>query len=169
MRHEMIKLSLAGLFALASLPLQAADVELTTRVSGVVEEVLVSEGQTVKKGAVLLRLNTLILRARLDEATADEDRAKADEADAKRELERAQELYNRTVSSTTELDSASLRYARAQAALAGAGARRVIAQKNLSDAELKAPFDGKVKSVPAAPGVVVAAECQPKTLVVMSR
>lgn len=172
MMGKRVRAAMAGLIGVTLLPTPAftADgVELTTRVSGVVEEVLVSEGQEVKKGALLLRLNPVILQARLDEATADEDRAKADEADAKRELERAQELYERTVSSTTELDAASLAYARAQAGLAAAVARRVIAQKNLSDAELKAPFDGVVSALPAAPGVVVAAECQPKTLVVLKR
>jgi len=168
MRGRMIRSAFAALVAGAVLPANAADgVELTTRVSGVVEEVLVKKGQKVSKGTVLLRLDPAILRARLDEAGADEDQAKAAEADARRELERAQELYNRTVSSTTELDAASLRLARAQAALAAAAARRAIAQKNLSDAELKAPFDGVVAALPAAPGVVVAAECQPRTLVVM--
>jgi len=44
----------------------------------------------------------------------------------------------------------------------------VIAYKNLHDAELKAPFNGVVSSVPGAPGTVVTADCQPKTLVVMS-
>jgi len=170
MMGKRVRTALAGLIGVTMLPAFAADgVELTTRVSGVVEEVLVSEGQKVTKGTLLLRLNPVVLQARLDEATAEEDRAKADEADAKRELVRAQELYERTVSSTTELDAASLAYARAQAGLAAAVARRVIAQKNLSDAELKAPFDGVVSALPAAPGVVVAAECQPKTLVVLKR
>jgi multidrug efflux pump subunit AcrA (membrane-fusion protein) len=120
MMGKRVRTALAGLIGVTMLPAFAADgVELTTRVSGVVEEVLVSEGQKVTKGTLLLRLNPVILQARLDEAMADEDRAKADEADAKRELERAQELYERTVSSTTELDAASLAYARAQAGSGG--------------------------------------------------
>jgi RND family efflux transporter MFP subunit len=160
---------LAGLCVVAAFPLWAADsVELTTRISGMVEEVLVKPGQRVKKGAVLLRLDRTVLQARLDEASAELSRAQADESDAKRELERAQEMFNRTVSSTSELDAAALRYARAQAALSGANARRVIAQKNLQDTELKAPFDGVVKAVPGGPGTVVAADCQPKPLVILS-
>jgi RND family efflux transporter MFP subunit len=149
-------------------PLRAADTaELTTRVSGVVDTVLVKVGQHVDKGAVLLRLDRTILQARLDEAEAELARARADEADARRELGRAQELYARTVSSTTELDAAKLRYARAKAAQAAAAARRLIAQRDLKDAELKAPFGGVVSAVPGMPGTVVAAECQPKTLVIL--
>jgi RND family efflux transporter MFP subunit len=130
--------------------------------------VLVKPGQRVKKGTVLLRLDRTVLQARLQEAMAEQARAQADEADAKREQGRAQELYDRTVSSTSELEAASLRYARAQAALSAAHARRVIAQKNLADAELKAPFGGVVNAVPGWPGTVVAADCQPQPLIVLT-
>lgn len=170
MNQRMVAIALAGLSLLGTTPLWAADkVELTTRVSGVVESVLVKPGQRVKKGAVLLRLDRTILQARLEEATADHARAQADEADAKREQGRAQELYDRTVSSSSELEAAELRYARAQAALSAAQARRVIAQKNLADAELKAPFDGVVSAISGGAGTVVVADCQPKPLIVLSR
>jgi RND family efflux transporter MFP subunit len=169
MKQRIVAMALAGICLGGASTLWAADkVELTTRVSGVVDEVLVKPGQRVKKGALLLRLDKTVLQAHFDEATADLARAQADEADAKRELERAQEMFNRTVSSASELEAASLRYARAQAALSGAKARRVIAQKNLNDAELRAPFGGVVSAVPGGPGTVVAAECQPKPLIVLS-
>jgi RND family efflux transporter MFP subunit len=169
MKQRIGAMALAGFCLVAVNPLWAADkVELTTRVSGVVDEVLVKPGQRVKRGAVLLRLEKTILQARLDEAAAELARAQADEADAKRELDRAKELFARTVSSTTELDAAALRYARAQAALAGTHARQVIAQKNLRDAELRAPFDGVVSAVPGGLGTVVVADCQPQTLVILS-
>lgn len=162
----MLLLTTASLMPVA--PLWAADkVELTTRVSGVVEQVLVRPGQRVGKGDVLLRLGKTILTARLDEAAAEHARAEADEADAKREFDRAKDMFDRTVSSTSELEAATLRHTRARAALAAAQARRVIAQQNLADADLKAPFAGVVESVPGGPGTVVSAECQPRILVVL--
>ncbi|MBT9569496.1 MAG: efflux RND transporter periplasmic adaptor subunit [Thiobacillus sp.] len=169
MKRNLTTLVLVGASVMATGPLWAADkVELTTRVSGMVDQVLVKPGQRVGKGDVLLRLGKTIFQARLDEAAAELKRAQLEEADAKRDLDRAQDMFNRTVSSTSELDAATLRHARAQAAVAAANARRVIAQQNLNDAELKAPFDGVVDSLPGAPGTVVSAECQPRTLVVMS-
>lgn len=169
MKQRVAAVALAGLGAMgAGLNAVADSVELTTRVSGVVETVLVKPGQHVKKDAVLLRLGRTVLQARLDEAAAEHARAQADEADARRELGRAQELFNRTVSSTSELEAATLRQARAQAALAAAQARRVIAQKNLQDAELRAPFDGVVKAVPGGPGTVVTADCQPRPLIILN-
>jgi RND family efflux transporter MFP subunit len=168
MKQHMMAIALAGFCLGAAGPVWAAErVELTTRVSGVVDEVLVKSGQRVKKGAVLLRLDKTVLQARLDEAAAEQARADADEEDARRELERAEELFNRTVSSTSELEAATLRHVRAKAALGGANARLVIAKKNLGDAELRAPFSGVVSSVPGGPGTVVTADCQPKPLVIL--
>lgn len=164
LRFEWI--SVLGLLATNAL---AADIELSTRVSGVVEEVYVQPGQSVKKGAVLLRLNKVIYQAHVLEAGAEIERLRAEAAEAKRELGRAEELYSRTVSSTTELDSAKLRHTRAQSALTVAEARATVAKKNLADTELKAPFNAVVAAVPAAPGVVVATDCQPKALVVLRR
>lgn len=167
--HWMMILGLLSLPALGFSAQAADQVELSTRVSGVVEEVVVSNGQKVKKGTVLLRLNKVIYQAQLDEANADTERLSAEVAEARRDLDRAQELYSRTVSSTTELDAAKLRHTRAKSALSVAEARLTIAKKNLLDTELKAPFSGLITSLPAAPGVVVAADCQPKVLVVMRR
>jgi RND family efflux transporter MFP subunit len=164
MRHGWIVIA-----SLVAGTTQAAEIELSTRVSGVVEAVLVKPGQNVKKGTVLMRLNKVIYQAHVDEASAESERLHAEEADAKRDLDRGQELYSRTVSSTTELDSAKLRYTRAKSALTMADAKLTIAKKNLQDTELKAPFNGVVAAVPAAPGVVIAADCQPKTLVVLRR
>jgi len=68
MKQGILALALAGCGALAVTPLWAAEkIELTTRVSGVVDQVLVKVGQRVSKGTVLLRLETTILQARLDE------------------------------------------------------------------------------------------------------
>lgn len=165
-RHFMAGLLLA--FSVTATARAAEAVDLTTRVSGVVDSVLVKRGQQVKKGTVLLRLDDTVLRARVDEAGAELARADADAGEAKRDFDRAQELYTRTVSSTSELDLASTRQARAQAALIAAKARLDIARKNLADAELKAPFDARVTAIPGMPGTVVAAECQPRALVVLT-
>jgi RND family efflux transporter MFP subunit len=169
MKLGMLAVALTGWGVMATGALWAADkFPLTTPVSGVVETVFVKPGQRVSKGTLLLQLDKTILQAHLDEAVAEEVRAHAEEDDAKRNLDRAQELFDRTVSSVTELEAATLRHARAQAARATASARRVIAGKNLNNAELRAPFKGVVSSIPGVPGTVVTAECQPKTLVVMS-
>ena len=157
---------LLGLIALPAW--SAGRVELTTRVPGVVEEVMVAAGQHVKKGDVLVRLNTVVYEARVKEAQAEVERSRVDEEDARKDRDRAEELYKRTVSSTTELDTARLKHARAKAELMAADAHLTIAQKNLADAVLRAPFNGVVAERPAEPGMVTT-ECQSRTLIILSR
>lgn len=144
-------------------------IPLTTPVSGVVKSVFVSVGQRVKKGQPLLALDDTIYQARVMEAEAGVARAKEEGLDAGRDLARAKELYSRAVSSTTELDAARLRSARADAVSKEAQARLIIARKNQQDSVLRAPFDGVVTARMAEPGMYVATALQPPTLMVLER
>lgn len=144
-------------------------VPLTTPVSGVVKSVFVSVGQRVKKGQPLLALDDTIYQARVMEAEAGVARAQEEGLDAGRNLARAKELYSRAVSSTTELDAAKLRSARADAVSKEAQARLIIARKNQQDSVLRAPFDGVVTARMAEPGMYVATTLQPPTLIVLEK
>lgn len=144
-------------------------VDIAASVSGVVETVHVQPGQRVAKGSVLVSLNQTLFKANLMEARADIDRLGQEAADAQRELDRANELYARTVSSTTELDAAKLRHARANALLAAAEARVEKARRLLDESEPRAPFDAVVLDRAAQAGMAVAAQCQPPVLVTLAR
>lgn len=163
----------ASLFLIASLLSGAgwaADrVNLTTPISGVVKEVYVNVGQRVKKGDKLVALDDTILKARVMEAEAGLARVQKESEDADREFKRAEELYDRGVSSTTEFDTAKLRHARATANAKEAEARLIIAQKNLEYSVLKAPFDGVVRAREAEPGMYVPAQLNPPTLIVLGK
>lgn len=161
---------LAGMAVLiASLPAAAVDVALTTPVSGVVKSVLVKQGQSVKKGQVLVTLDDAVYQARVMEAEGGVERLKADEQEAGRDLKRAKELYDRAVSSTTEYEQAQVRYSHANGLYKEAQARLLIARKHLEYATLRAPFDGTVSKRLAEPGMVVSAELQPVTLIVLTK
>lgn len=147
----------------------AVDVPLTTAVAGVIKSVSVTQGQSVKKGQVLLSLDDTIYQARVLEAQAGVSRLQAEAAEAERDLKRAKELYDRAVSSTTEYDQAKLRYARADGLYQEARARLIIAKKNLEYSVLRAPFDGAVSKRLVEPGMVVSPELQPQALIVLSK
>lgn len=168
--HNMIKGSaFLAVMALAAAGWAADRVPLTTPVSGVVKEVYVQVGQKVKKGDKLLALDDTRLKARAMEAEAGVTRSRQEAEDAERELKRAQELYDRGVSSTTEFDAAKLKHARAAANAQEAEARLIIAQKNLEDSVLKAPFDGVVRAREAEPGMYVPAQLDPPTLIILGK
>jgi RND family efflux transporter MFP subunit len=148
----------------------AADrVRLTTPITGVVKEVYVQVGQRVKKGDKLLALDDTIYRARLLEAEAGLLRLQKEGEDADRELKRAEDLYGRGVSSTTEFDASKLHHARATAGVKEAEARLLIARKNLDDTVLRAPFDGIVRAREAEPGMYVPAVLDPPTLIILGK
>lgn len=167
------------LMSVAAMPAWAADapavlhwsqrVELSTPVSGVVQTVQANVGDRVKKGQVLVTLDAVAFQASVAEAQAAMMRVKEEEIDAKRNLDRVQELYNRTVISTSELEQAQTRHARAKAGLNEAQARLTRTQKSLGDATLRAPFDALVLARQVEPGQTVASQFQPQTLFVLAR
>lgn len=144
-------------------------VSLTLPVAGVLERVDVQAGQTVKRDELLAALNATLYKAGIAETRADLDRLGQDAADAGRDLERVTELYARTVASTTELDAAKLRHARAQAGLAAAQARMEKARRQLVESELRAPFDAVVLARHGEPGQVITIPCQPAAVVSLAR
>jgi len=153
----------------SSLPAAAVDVALTTPVSGVVKTVLVRQGQSVKKGQKLVVLDDAIFQARVMEAEGSVERLQADAQEAERDLKRAKELYSRAVSSTTELEQAQVRYSRTNGLYKEAQARLLVARKNLEYSTLRAPFEGTISKRLAEPGMVVSAELQPATLIILSK
>lgn len=144
-------------------------VELSPRVSGIVREVGVSAGDRVQKGRSLLTLDTAPYQARVAESRAAVARFAEETAEAKRDLARTQELYDRTVISTSELDQARLRQSRAKAQLDGAQARLARERQDLSDSVLRAPFDAVVVARLAEPGQNVAVGLQPQPLLVLAK
>lgn len=144
-------------------------VELSTPVSGVVQAVNVEVGDLVKKGQVLLTLDNTTYQARVTGDQSEITRLNAEAEEAKRDLGRVQELYERTVVSATELDQARLRMVTSLSMLAEARARLRQDQKALDDATLRAPFDAVVVLRQAEPGLSVATGLQPQMLLTLAR
>lgn len=144
-------------------------VEMSTPASGIVRSVAVNVGDRVKKGQVLLALDAAAQAAGVSEAKAAITRVREEEQDAKRNLDRTQELYNRTVLSTSELEAAQMRLAKAKALMAEAQGRLAAQQKYLGDTSLRAPFDGLVLARQVEPGQTVSSQFQPQTLIVLAR
>ncbi|MEN6585404.1 MAG: efflux RND transporter periplasmic adaptor subunit [Sulfuricella sp.] len=144
-------------------------VELSTPVSGVVQTVNAKPGDRVKKGQALLQLDDRIYAARAEEAAAAVARQKDEAAEAQRDLKRVQELYDRSVISTTELDQARLRQARAAAQFREAQARYKQEAKSRADSVLRAPFDALVVARMVEPGQAVAAGLQPQALLALAK
>lgn len=144
-------------------------VELTTPVAGVVQTVSVDIGDTVKKGQVLLTLDSTIYQAAVAASQAAISRLSAEGLEAKREFDRVYELYARSVVSTSELDSAKLRLTKAESMLAEARATMRQQQKMLDDTSLRAPFDAVVIDRKAEIGTSIGTALHPQILFVLAK
>lgn len=105
-------------------------VALGPKVSGRLQELAVDEGDTVRKGAVLARLDSRDLAATVAEW---ESRVRFGEA----EFRRVEELYRRRLAAETDRD-------RARNELATARAARDRVREQLAEMTLRAPEDGVI-------------------------
>jgi RND family efflux transporter MFP subunit len=144
------------------------EVEMRVLENGVVDEVLVSAGQHVAKGDLLLRMDQREAQARLLEAKARVARARVETEKAGRDLARSQELFDRGLIAIEELKDAELQQLAASAEEEAAKAAEATAQVALEHTELRAPFDGIVVSRKVWNGAVIYKTIQQEPLIVIA-
>lgn len=103
---------------------------LSSRIQGTIEKLLVREGMTVSKGQIVIQLDSRDLEADLARAVAELDNAKA-------QLDRMTQLYERDAVSKQEMEQAVRAYRVAEA-------NRKAIEAQLNYALVKAPFDGVI-------------------------
>ena len=118
--------------------------DLRAEVSAVVLQVLKDNGEPVRKGELLVRLDDTAIRDSL--ASAEEAaRAAGQSADqAERTFQRLKTLQAQGMSSIQATDDAEVRRNNAQSDLVAAKARVVSARQQLQRTEVRAPFDGVI-------------------------
>ncbi|SET44201.1 efflux RND transporter periplasmic adaptor subunit [Hymenobacter actinosclerus] len=131
------------------------NVEVRGRVEGFLEEIYVDEGQTVRKGQTLFRLNDTEYRSRVSQAKAALGSARADARVAELEVERVKMLVGKNIISKTELDVARAKLNAAQAAVQQQLSAQAQANLDLSYTLIKAPFDGVINRIPLKKGSVI--------------
>ncbi|MEW8049760.1 MAG: efflux RND transporter periplasmic adaptor subunit [Candidatus Thiodiazotropha sp.] len=129
--------------------------ELTTLVSGMVSRVNVDVGASVKRGEVLLELDQRRYQSRLAAAASRLEATSQQNEEAKRELDRALELYDRTLLSDHERKQAEIAAATSDAAYREAEAKLVTIRLQREYSRIAAPFDGVVESIHVQPGQAV--------------
>jgi len=119
---------------------------------GRVERVVVEQGERVRAGQPMLYQETAYLELDVDRAHAEVARAEAAFGEAKRELERKEMLRTKESVPPAVLDRAMAGFEQASAALDSAKAMLATAEQRLTDAVLRAPFDGVVMEKRTAAG-----------------
>lgn len=120
----------------------AREVEVRARISGILEQRLYEEGQMVREGDALFRIDRKPAAAALQRARAQRQVAEADVQQAEREWNRISSLFERNAVSERDRDSAqsALELARANLAVANAGVAQ--AELDLGYTDVTAPISG---------------------------
>ena len=135
-------------------PLQQAT--LSTKLMGAVTDVLVSEGDRVAAGQLLVRIDARDLSAKSAQVAASVAEAGAMHDDAMTQAHRIRALYADSAATRAQLDAAETGLARAEAVLKAAHAAASELGAVSSYAILRAPFAGIVTKRFADPGAFAA-------------
>ncbi|NUP05053.1 MAG: efflux RND transporter periplasmic adaptor subunit [Polyangiaceae bacterium] len=129
--------------------------KLSPNASGRVVEVKVDVGSPVKKGDILMKLDTRAASLVASEAGSQAELARTRRENAKRECERAKLLLEGGAISKAEHDKTMDQCKTSEIDVRSAEARASQAAQTLSDGTVKAPFDGIVAERLVEPGEYV--------------
>lgn len=115
-----------------------------SRIDGLLTEVNFTEGQQVRQGQVLARLDDRSLRAQVAQAEAELRRLQAQLALAQLDLRRYQDLAAQSAVSTQQRDQQQAQVAQLQAQVQSQQASLSQIQTQLSYTVITAPFSGRV-------------------------
>jgi len=143
-------------------------VELSTTVSGIIKSVKAKVGDSVKKGQALVRMDDRGFVAHVKQAKAVVTRASETHEEAKRELERAHELFDRDAISVHDRQLVKIDYTKAFARLQEAQAQLTQAKLDLEYSVVRSPLDGIVVAANVVAGQTINNSIQANTMMVVA-
>jgi membrane fusion protein (multidrug efflux system) len=141
-------------------------VQINARVNGFLEEVLFKEGDTVKEGAPLYRIEQGLFKAAVEQAQGALERSKASKTLTEIQLQRAQELLTRQAGTAVTRDQALAADQQAQGQILSDQANLDTANINLGYTDIASPIVGKIGRTNITKGNVVGPSSGPLALVV---
>lgn len=141
-------------------------VDIRARITGYLDEVLFKDGDIVKEGQLLYRIEPESFQAAAQLAQGAVLQAQGDLANATAQLGRTQELVKTDTASRALLDERMARQKNAQGALIIADANLKTANVNLGYTEITAPITGEIGRSQFTKGNVVSPDSGPLTVIV---
>lgn len=131
------------------------EVQVRPRIPGIVDRILVSEGDEVAAGQVLMEIERELIEAQVREARAVLEAADVEQRFAAIQLERLRELRRKGASSEVQLDDATSRFETARAVHDRTSAALTTLEVQLRYATIRAPQAGRVLDIPVEVGAAV--------------
>ena len=151
-------------------PLKAVNSAVVkARVAGELQGLTLREGDVVKAGQIIARVDSTEFQARVRQAQQQAEAAKAQVDIAKRSFDNNSSLVDKGFISKTALESSLATLAGAEASYRAAQAGADVAAKSLDDTVLRAPISGQIAQRLAQPGERVAVDARIVEIVDLSR
>ncbi len=131
------------------------NIEVRPRMDGLLDKIYIREGQYVRKGQLLFKINDHELKIALNKAIAAYKSAVADAKVAQLEVDRVQTLVSKEVITKPELELATAKYKALLAKADIAQADKNAVQQRISYTHITAPFDGIVDRIPLKEGSLI--------------
>lgn len=136
----------------------AQESKLSPNASGRIIDVNVDVGSRVKKGDILMKLDTRAAALTVSEMSSQAELARTRRENAKRECERASKLVDAGAISRSEYEKQADQCKTTDIEVRAAEARASQAAQTLGDGTVRAPFDGVVAERLVEPGEYVRAD-----------
>jgi multidrug efflux system membrane fusion protein len=145
-------------------------IAIHSQVDGIMQEVLFTEGQHVRKGDVLVRIEPRLFQAALDQAKAKKSQDVATLGAAGKDLERSMTLVVRSITTQQTVDQQQARVDQLKASIEADEAAIETAQAQLDFTTIRAPTDGRLGVRLVDPGNLVhASDARPIANLVLSQ
>ncbi|MBU8874837.1 efflux RND transporter periplasmic adaptor subunit [Reyranella sp. MMS21-HV4-11] len=132
-----------------------ASVQIKPRMDSQIMKVNVEEGALVKEGDVLFELDSRALKAQLGQIEAQIRKDQAQVVQARRDLQRTEELLAKNAGTVVQRDNAGTAVKAAEAQLEADEAAKASVQTSLTFTEIRAPVSGRIGSIANKAGAVV--------------
>ncbi|OQX96313.1 hypothetical protein B6I21_01270 [candidate division KSB1 bacterium 4572_119] len=123
------------------------EVKISANVSAEIVGLYVEEGDKIEKGQLLVELDRTKLQAAVDRAGSNKKAAEARLTKAKNDYQRAQDLFNKQLSSKADLENAEANLKLAESELEQTFASMTQAEDDLQKTRLYSPLAGVVTKV----------------------
>jgi HlyD family secretion protein len=130
-------------------------IEVKSRASGQITNMPVDVGSVVKRGDLLVQIDARDVQSRYNQAAAELNSSNVARTVAASQRARSADLYRQKIITAVEMESATLQFANADAAVVRARAAVDIARQQLQDATITAPTAGTVIERPVSEGTVI--------------
>ncbi len=132
-----------------------AKVEVKSKASGQIIAMPVEEGDQVKRGALIARIDEVETRNAYEQALADLEVAKATVSQTASNVKRQEEMFKRGLISEAEIDQVRLEEVRAKAQLVKAQTELETMETRLKDCTVRSPINGIVLQKTVEDGQII--------------